>query len=329
MKDPSNARNRAIYIARINQVIDYIEAHLEGELTLEGLARVASFSPYHFHRLFKYFMGETLNNFIQRLRLEKAAAHLVKFKGKSITDIAFDSGFSGSSSFARAFRDYFEMSASQYREKFQNTQKDGINDLKNHPGEEFARSAGDFKITSCFIDNISGNPTWKISLKQGKDIMVEVKEMPEMEVAYVRYIGPYKGDTDLFDGLFSRLFKWAIPRGLHKSAETKILSVYHDDPGITDDENLRVSVCITIPPGTNVDGEMGKMIVPGGTFAVGHFKLNGDQFEEAWTTLMAGWLPESGYQPDNGFCYELCLNDPKGHPEQKHIVDICVPVKPL
>lgn len=44
--------------------------------------------------------------------------------------------------------------------------------------------------------------------------------------------------------------------------------------------------------------------------------------------LTAG-LPESGYQPDDGPCYERYHNNPEEHPEHKHIIDICVPVKPM
>jgi len=58
-------------------------------------------------------------------------------------------------------------------------------------------------------------------------------------------------------------------------------------------------------------------------------EIAGDEFEDAWNMLMGGWLPESGYQPDDRLCYELCLNNPREHPGNKHIVDICVPVKPL
>jgi hypothetical protein len=52
------------------------------------------------------------------------------------------------------------------------------------------------------------------------------------------------------------------------------------------------------------------------------------EYEGAWDLVFGVWLPESGYQPDDGPCYELYLNDPKEHPENKHIVDICMPVKP-
>ncbi len=158
---------------------------------------------------------------------------------------------------------------------------------------------------------------------------VEVKDMPELNVAYVRHIGPYKGDSELFEGLFEKLMKWAGPRGLIQFPETQCLSVYHDNPEITDEDKLRTSVCMTVPKDTRVEGEIGQMRIPGGKFAVANFEINSNEFEDAWNTLMGGWMPESGYQPDDRLCYEICHNNPKEHPENKHIVDICVPVKPL
>jgi AraC family transcriptional regulator len=61
------------YAARINTVIDYIERNLGKKLTLDELASVAKFSKFHFLRIFNAFNGETLFQFIQRLRLEKSA----------------------------------------------------------------------------------------------------------------------------------------------------------------------------------------------------------------------------------------------------------------
>ncbi len=162
-----------------------------------------------------------------------------------------------------------------------------------------------------------------------QQVTVEVKEMPELNVAYVRHIGPYKGDGALFEGMFGALMKWAGPRDLLRFPETRMLCVYHDNPEITDEDKLRMSACISVPAGAEVDGEIGKMTVPGGKFAVARFEIASDQFEASWGAVMGGWLPESGYQPDDRLCYELCHNNPSEHPEKKHIVDICVPVKPL
>jgi AraC-like DNA-binding protein len=80
------------YISRINRVIDYIQNNLHKSLSLNELARVACFSIFHFHRIFSAIIGETLNDFIQRLRVEKAASLLLSNPKKSITEIAFDCG---------------------------------------------------------------------------------------------------------------------------------------------------------------------------------------------------------------------------------------------
>ena len=71
------------------------------------------------------------------------------------------------------------------------------------------------------------------------------------------------------------------------------------------------------------------MKIPGGKFAVAHFEINKVQFEEAWDILCRGWLPDSGYVPDDRFCYELYLNDYEKHPEKKFLIDIYLPIKPL
>ena len=64
--------SRKEYIHRINRVADYLEAHIDEDHNLETLAGVAHFSPYHFHRIFRALTGETLNNYVKRVRLQKA-----------------------------------------------------------------------------------------------------------------------------------------------------------------------------------------------------------------------------------------------------------------
>jgi AraC family transcriptional regulator len=88
-------------------------------------------------------------------------------------------------------------------------------------------------------------------------------------------------------------------------------------------------VCISVSKDTEVEGEVGKMTIPGGKYAMAHFEISENEYEDAWNAVYGNWLPESGFQPDDRPCFELYLNDPKEHPEHKHIVDICIPVKPL
>jgi len=321
---------RAEYISRINRVIDFIDLNIESELSLEKLARVADFSPFHFHRIFAAMTGETLTQFIQRLRVEKAASYLVHNPKKSVTEIALDCGFSGSSTFARAFKGMFGMSASEWRYGgYKQDRKIGKTDSKD--SQQFGKQSQDFDTASCYIESEIFNQKWRIQMKGKSNIKaeVEVKEVPEFCVAYVRHVGPYKGDAALFGRLFGKLAQWAGPRGLLGSPDAKFMAIYHDDPNVTDESKLRTDVCVTVPKDTPVDGEIGKMTIAAGKYAVARFELANDEYEDAWNAVYGGWLPESGYQPADGPCYELYLNNPEEHPEKKCIVEIHVPVKPL
>lgn len=309
---------RQEYIRRINKVVDYIDKHFDEELTLEALADVASFSRFHFHRLFSAMTGETLNNFIKRVRLERAASLLMVKSRQTITEIAFQCGFSGNAVFTRAFNEYFQMSPTMFRnggyKELSKTRKLHSNNHQTQNNSSNVLSAG----TDYFRP---------VNFKQKTDVVmkVEIKEMPEMHVAYVRHIGNYSE----VGPAFGKLMRWAGPRGLVRPPETRVLALYHDDPEVTEEKNLRTSVCITVPEGIKTDGDVGTMIVEGGKYACGHFEITEDQFQEAWNTMMRDWLPESGYQCADRLPYELYYNNHEEHPEKKHILDICIPVKPL
>lgn len=262
-ENPNREYLLAEYKSRVNRVIDYIEANIDRDLSLGELAKVAHFSPFHFHRIFSAMVGETLNNFIQRIRLEKAAMKLALNPKKSITEIAFECGFSGSSAFARAFRESFHMSASDWRSGGHiQYSKNSKTDSKE--SQSVGNIGQDFDVYSYYTQGAT-KQIWRIKMKN-KDIQtnVEVKDTSELHVAYVRHIGPYKGDQELFSRLFNKLMAWAGPRGLLRFPETKVLTVYHDNPDVTDESRLRTDACITVPKDTQVEGEIGKMTIRGG-----------------------------------------------------------------
>jgi AraC family transcriptional regulator len=308
------------YQQRINRVLDFIEKNIAQDLNLNDIAAVAHFSPYHFHRIFKAMTGESLNRFIQRVRVEKAAQLLLGKKSASITEIALDCGYSGSDAFARAFREAFGMSATQWR-------KNVHEKSKNRQAGGNGRQASDSSL--WYIDYVKQQ--WRIEMKTERtmDVNVRVEPQPEMTVAYVRHIGPYAGDEALFGRLFGRLFQWAGAHGVLSNPDLKVLTIYHDDPDITEPEKLRISVCVTVPKDTAVEGDIGKMNIPAGLYAMGHFEISTDQYGQAWKTMCGDWLPQSGYEPGDGFPYELMLNDPAKDPEGKHIIEICLPVKAI
>lgn len=303
------------YISRINKAFDYIEANIQNQFSLQELASVANFSKFHFHRIFYSIVGETPFQFITRIRIEKAATLLKSAKKDSISDIAFKCGFTDISIFSRNFKAIFGISASEYR-------KHKIKDSNLSQTDSNLKQSKD--ALSMYFCSRSKTIKWRTNMELNKS--VGIQEFPKMTVAYIRHMGPYKGNSGLFESIWNRLFAWAGPRGLIGGENFKSLVLYHDDPDVTEDDKLRISICITVPPDTKVDGEVGKMEVDGGSYAVGRFELDDTQFTEAWSWFYGQWLPASGYQCDDKPCFELYPEEPKNG---KFIVDICVPVKPL
>lgn len=303
------------YIFRINRTIDYIESNIENPMTLEELATVANFSKFHFSRLFQSIVGETPFQFILRVRLEKAATFILNNNNESISEIAYKCGFSDISIFSRNFKNYFHVSASQYRANKSNNSNLSQQDSNRHQCYE--------KSTPYFCPELQ-TIKWRTNMKLNKG--VEVKELPKMTVAYIRHIGPYQGNDKLFESIWNKLFSWAGPRGLIGGKDFKSLVVYHNDPNVTIDDKLRMSVCITVPPETKVEGEVGKMNIEAAKYVIARFELSAQDFQEAWDWVYGQWLPTSGYQPDDKPCFEMYPEEPK---DGKFIVDICVPVKPM
>ena len=98
---------RPDYVDRINRGIDHIVQNLDAPLKLDEVARAACLSPFHFHRIFRHAMGETLNDFVKRIRLERALYLMSHAPSRSLTEIALDVGFSSSSDFSRSFKARF------------------------------------------------------------------------------------------------------------------------------------------------------------------------------------------------------------------------------
>lgn len=302
----------AEYKNRIFRATDYIESHIDKSFTLEELSAVAAFSKFHFNRIFKALIGESPFQYIQRIRLEKCAANMLSNPNDSITEIAFKWGFQDMSVFSRYFKNYFGVTASGFKK-----QKSNIGQAESNIYQSACTNTGYF----C---NDKPEKQRRKTMKQNKS--TEVKEFPEMTVVYVRHIGPYKGNEELFSTLWDKLCTWATARDLMQQRDLKFLTVYHDDPNITEENKLRISVCMTVPPDTKTEGEFGKMKIDAGKYVVARFDLGPEDFTEAWDWVYGSWLPTSGYQPDDRPCFEIYPEEPK---DGRFIVDICVPVKPM
>ncbi len=297
--------------ARINKVIDFIEKNIESSFSLDELASISNFSKFHFSRIFQEFTGETSFQLILRLRLEKAASLLVN-SNESISEITYKCGFKSLSVFSKNFKKHFNESASSYRKKHKNSNLNKVDSTSNKNIEQ----------PSIYICNETKTIKWKVNMKN--NISVDIKELPNIPVIYIRHTGPYQGDAELFERLFSKLFAWAGPRGILDNDDFQTAIVYHDDVNVADKSKLRTSVCLTAYENTKVDGEVGKMTLEKGKYVVARFVLKADEFQGAWDWLMEQWFPSSGYQPKDKPCFELYPEEPE---DGIFKVDICIPVR--
>ena len=306
---------RREYAARMNRVVDHIQNHLADPLDLEHLAAVACFSPFHFHRLFRAWMGETLQAFVHRLRLERAAQLLVFDQVRSISEIALECGFSSSSAFARAFKVAFGTPAGEWRKR-------KICQANRKPWKAVEDgSLGFSKVADQLV-------RYKEILMTNMPFEVKVRRLPPATLAYIRHIGPYKGDTALFRRLFTQLFAWAEAHGL-MGPDPTYLSLFQDNPNLTSAAKQRLEVALVVPAGTTPSGKIGIKTLDGGLYATARVRVQIQDYAAQWDALVANWLPGSGYQPDHRPAMEFYLNNPETDPEGKYQIEMCLPVRPL
>ena len=315
VRDPESCR--AEYFRRVHKAIDFLDANLTREVTLDELATVACFSKFHFHRIFKHITGETVGQYVLRLRLQRAASELRFNRSMTVTEIAYDCGFAESSVLSRSFRQHYGTSPSEWRKSNPGQIESKPRQTDGKPGQSFAEIVG-------YPDWINHQqPVWNMKMKNMKDVSVTIQDMTDLHVASVRHVGSYSAICKAFDTLYA----WAGPRG-HANPSAKVLGIYYDMPEVTPVDKLRSDACLTVPQDAKSEGDVVvKTLNTKGKYASGHFEFDGKEgFAKAWDAMMGVWLPGSGYQCDDRPTFELYLNDCKN---DHYIVDICIPVRPL
>ena len=101
-------------LRRLFRVLDHIDRHLEGDLTLDGMASVACLSRFHFARAFRQAVGQSPHRYVIARRLERAKVLLIEGEAP-LVEIALALRFSSQANFTRAFRQAAGMAPGQYR----------------------------------------------------------------------------------------------------------------------------------------------------------------------------------------------------------------------
>ncbi len=279
---------REEYLKRVNVVVDYINNHLDEELDLQKLAEVSNLSTYHFHRIMKAFLGETLGAYIIRVRLE-TAVRLLRYTDLPVEQIAYSVGYEMPSSLSKSFKQFYDITPLEYRNN------------KNF----------------VIMKPVQLNPD--LNLKSPKVIDIETKK-----AIYIRLTGAYS-ELD-FCGAWGKLWAYVKENKLF-SAGIEHISIYHDDPKVTTSEKLRTDVCLVLPKPAEPKGEIGVKEIAGGKYAVFLYQGPYTNLGIVYDTIFAKWLPDCGYELRNAPLYEKYINDPSRTEEAKLKTEIYIPLQ--
>jgi len=297
----ANASRRQ-YEARMHRVQAHIDRHLDAPLDLEALAAVAHFSPYHFHRLFLAWMGETLGDYLTRRRLERGAQRLRGQPGSTVLSIALSVGYGSAEAFSRAFKARFGFSPTQWRKL------DQADSNLDQAGAGRAHEHG-----------LSRNPD------EGYPVNVRLIDRAPVRMAYLRYEGAYGPALGRF---WAESFNpWLATQNLGAVAR---FGIGHDDPSLVPPEQCRYDAGVAVPEGWMPNGGAIVTELPGGRYAALGFEGTAAEIGAAWAALMGQWLPSSGLQLDARPCFEHY--GPASKFDVKTGVfdcELCIPVAPL
>lgn len=295
----------ADYLERINRAIDHVLRHLAEPLPLDEVARVACFSPYHFHRIFKALVGETVHDFVKRARLEHALNLLSHRPGVSLTEVALACGFSSSSDFSRSFRARFGVPPRAF----------DVQTLRRLRREQ---------MVGALLPEGQRHRLARLPPGQNPDgFVARLRPVPARRVAYLRVFKPYEG-TGVAEAA-ARLVAWADARGLRGG---QWLGYQWDDPEIVPLDLCRYDVGLEIPEGVPVDGDVSVAQFPPMTLAELGIAGPADLEMRALDWLFTTWLPTSGYAPDHQPCFEAWVGEPFAHGFEHFELCVQLPVVP-
>lgn len=285
------------YSERIDRVIQYIEDNLFNKLSLADVASVSHFSAYHFHRIFTGVVGETVNDYIARRRLECAVNKLIFKPDLSITKVAHGCGYSSSANFSKAVKLHFGFSPSEIR----NPDK-----AKNSKiGKIFSKYGKEFKPSDLYPNRIT-NSVISESYLEDTNMNVDVRKMDSLRVGTLSSEGGYA--IEAIYQTWDKLIDWANVHGI-KPDEQRRFSFAYDNPTVTPIDKCRYSAAIVIGNDVEVKPPFSVSEIPKGKYAVLYFKGNPEDAIKYQLGIYSDWLPNSGFEPDDYPMMENYKND--------------------
>lgn len=280
--------SNTLNIERMKNILHFIECNLDYDIDCQKLAELACYSKFHFHRLFKAYVGESVYAFRKRLLLERASKHL-QHSNEAISEIAYKCGYDNQASFNKAFRKKFSL----------------------NPGD-IRRQMISIKNESYFSEE------WINNMKP------EIVDLIDIAVISVRSCGNYeKAACDAW----SQLMSFAYANKL-MNKNVRMFGISYDNPNMTEPNLVRYDACLDISTDINLSNNIRKQVITGGKYAKFIHTGSYDNFKDTYAYIFSEWLPSSNYKLRDVPCFDIYLNrDPRRTKKENLKTEIYIPIE--
>lgn len=262
------------YRKKIHAAVAHLDSHLQEDLRVDELARIAGFSAFHFSRLYKSLQGETPYQTLLRLRLEKAVFLLKYHPEMKIADIAFEVGFSAIENFTRQFKSRFDITPAAFRD-----------DPEKHKSRIYQEPQPNDFYTRIEESRKSSARTFDVQLEQ----------LEAIPIAFIR--GIFGTDGSVLVQRYHELIAWAEKYGIPYQGALRRFGMSIDNPEVTPAGKYRYDFALYNPEAVPGEGLIEAGEIPGGTYATLHCQGSLEDVAQAWDYLYQHWLPGSTFVP--------------------------------
>lgn len=281
------------YQQAVRKVLHYVNQNILGDVSLETLAGIANYSPFHFQKIFSDAISESPKQYVMRLRLERAAHYLKVFPNLPVVEIAIGCGFSSASIFSRAFKKYYSVNAQVFREM---SAKEISKRLKLNIKNTKHLS---LEMSNIWINNIIDPMDSGITIQISPPPIV--KMFQSIKIAYIQTT---LNHPESISFAFKSLIKWAIPQGII-AADTRYIGIWLDVPFYTSPDKCRYLAGIELTSEIKSKKDIDVLTMHGGKYtffnSIGTLEFTLNQM----IALNHHYLSQLGYEIAEIICYEI------------------------
>ncbi|MFT5746382.1 MAG: AraC family transcriptional regulator [Paraglaciecola sp.] len=280
---------------RYKKLLEYLDKQFKEEVNIEKVEAIAHYSYRNINRIFEALHHETIGKYVKRIRLEKGAEFL-KYSDSSISDIAFEVGFSDVAAFSKAFKNRFNCAPSVFRNS---------NDV---------------------IRNITRQTFSEQEIEREK-LAFEIETLPQFEILYLQHRGNYE-NLKAVKETWEMLVNYALKKQL-LTDDTIFFAEILDDNEISEIINCRYNVAIILnkPLSSPPEGLFKTKMHQSQKYAKFVHLGSHESSVDTYHKIYSQWMVDVNLEMADLPTLEFFLNDEEDTPAKELLTEIYIPVK--